>query len=280
MTDYNAGRRFIKARRASLVGVLPGRSKNIRGVFIHSTRGGSTDPNYDDGPGTEAWGNSASNTGAFWDGLIYRTGQQVKCTNWEQDEQPLWAAGWGEAGTWSAQENYIHLEFAQSTINQLFSEEELESGAQWCAELARTYKFPVERIQFLSQTGAAPGGFCDHQNSANGKKLGKTDPGPLFPWGAFLGRVRELVEPVKPVTLEEVVAALGGFDAIRAWNTKGNSLLAGYALEQAEQNQIQEAVEALKRQLAEHIATAHNNGKVPPHDHKLDIVVSQTRGVI
>lgn len=36
--------------------------------------------------------------------------------------------------------------------------------------------------------------------------------------------------------LDEVITALGGIDAIRQWNLNGNSLLVGYALEQAEQD--------------------------------------------
>lgn len=38
--------------------------------------------------------------------------------------------------------------------------------------------------------------------------------------------------------LEKVTAALGGEPAIDAWNTTGNSLLAGYGLEQAEQDSL------------------------------------------
>ena len=43
--------------------------------------------------------------------------------------------------------------------------------------------------------------------------------------------------------LDAVIAALGGMDAIEAWNARGNSLLAGYALEQ--------------EKLGAHLATPH-----------------------
>lgn len=35
-----------------------------------------------------------------------------------------------------------------------------------------------------------PRGFTAHDETANGKKLGKTDPGPRWPWDDFLALVR------------------------------------------------------------------------------------------
>lgn len=46
--------------------------------------------------------------------------------------------------------------------------------------------------------------------------------------------------------LDAVIAALGGMDAIEAWNARGNSLLAGYALEQ--------------EKLGTHLGTPHGSG--------------------
>jgi len=205
--DYNANRRFIKARLPRLVGSLPGRGKQIRGVFIHSTRSGNSGG--DDGPGTENWANNPANPGAFWDALIYENGQQVKCTNWERDEQPLWAGGQGDGNTWSAQENYIHLEFAQGLISDPFTPAQMESGAQWIAEMARVHGFPVQRIEFLAQTGPRPYGLCDHEHSANGRKLGKSDPGPQFGWAALIERINEINRP------EPVPEPPGGDDVTR-----------------------------------------------------------------
>ena len=67
-----------------------------------------------------------------------------------------------------------------------FTPEQIDSLAQLTAELAERYQFPVERIPFLSQTGTPPRGICTHEDSANGRKTGKTDPGPMFPWAQFL----------------------------------------------------------------------------------------------
>lgn len=47
---------------------------------------------------------------------------------------------------------------------------------------------------------------------------------------------------VQPVVLADIVAALGGDQAIRDWNKNGNSLLLGYALEQQRQAVIEQTV--------------------------------------
>jgi hypothetical protein len=204
MSDYNASRRFIRARRADLVGILPGRAHQIRGVFLHSTRSGRCG-NPLEGVGTENWMSHPGNPGAAYDALIYPDGQQVQATRWDRDEQPLWAAGWGNAGTWSAQQNYIHIEIAQACIDDPFTPEQIESAAQWTAEIFRPLVAPfIERIPFLAQVGTAPYGVADHQHSANGRKLGKSDPGPLWPWADYLARANQLLHEEETMTPEQL----------------------------------------------------------------------------
>lgn len=208
-TDYNAQRRFIKARLPRLVGALPGRSAHIKGVFIHSTRSGRTDG--DDGPGTENWANHPENPGGFWDLLIFENGQQVKSTNWEQDEQPLWCAGGGAlgSGTWSAQDNYIHVELAQGTNDDPFTAEQMESLAQFVAEQALLHKFAVRRIDYLTQKGAPPEGLASHDASANGTHYGKSDPGTMFDWNLLIRRANAInSEIMEEEQMREEVAAL------------------------------------------------------------------------
>lgn len=220
MVDYNAGRRFIKARNSWLVGHLPYRGQTIRGIFVHATRSGHSAG--DDGPGTENWfghpaNGTVANGGAMADMIIYESGQQVQCIHWELDEQPLWAGGWGGSETWNAQQFYIHVEMAQGTIDDPFTPEQMESLAQFTAEMARRYAFVVQRILFLSQVGKAPDGICDHEHSANGVKLGKSDPGPLFPWSDFIARANTLLqpeeEPMTPAERAEIDARFKAMDA-------------------------------------------------------------------
>lgn len=178
--------RFIKARRADLVGINRGRSGRIRGVMIHATRSGRYDN--DDGPGTENWGNNPNNGGAFQDAIVGGDGTRILCTNIERDEQPLWCAGWGGDETWNAQDYYLMVEFSQGTIDSRYTFEEIDSGAQLVGRWAKQYGFEIIRIPELWQTGYAPEGLCTHDRSANGRKLGKSDPGPLFPWEEFIRR--------------------------------------------------------------------------------------------
>ncbi len=53
------------------------------------------------------------------------------------------------------------------------------------------------RIESWSQlrSEAVPEGFIGHEDTANGVKLGKTDPGAAFPWTTFLDMVRDAAEP-------------------------------------------------------------------------------------
>ena len=57
-------------------------------------------------------------------------------------------------------------------------------------------------------------------------------------WAALAGEPQE----DDMALLDEVVAALGGIEAIREWNQKGNSLLLGYAQEQQWQGEIAQAL--------------------------------------
>lgn len=60
--------------------------------------------------------------------------------------------------------------------------------------------------------------------------------------------------------LDEVVAAFGGMDAIRAWNMRGNHLLTGYGIEQGELDRVEAKLDAL-------IASLAAAGAVPDHEH-------------
>jgi len=182
--------RPIKGRHDYLVGSLPNRGKQIAGVMIHATRGGSLNPTHDDGPGTENWALHPENKGAYWDELIFRKdGTRVISTNWDT-EFPKWTAGYGSGGTWAASDYYIQIEVSQSHIDQPYHENSIDSLAESVAEKSVKYDFPIVRIPYLEQMGVPPRGICTHEDSANGRKLGKSDPGPKFPWGSFLWRTQ------------------------------------------------------------------------------------------
>lgn len=209
MTDYNASRRFIAVRNESLVGINRGRNSRIIGITVHSTRSGAQGAEYDDGPGTERYFGSMSNRGGFADMLIHRTGQQVQCTRWEVDEEPYWAAGWGDSGRpfgYSMQDYYLQAEVSQARIDQPYSAESIDSLAQWVAEMAQRYAFPIVRTGYVDQLTVhpAPPGISAHDDCANGDKLGKSDPGPLFPWDEFIAKARAYAGEGVPMTPDEL----------------------------------------------------------------------------
>ena len=204
--------RAIRGRNAWLTKPFAGRDKVIAGVMIHATRGGSTVPDYDDLAGTENWAESSANGsaaqgwGSYWDELIGRaTGERVISTDWDT-EYATWCAGYGDVGTWAAGIYYIQIELAQSRSNQPYTVAQIDSAAQSVAEKSKRYNFPLVRIPYLAQVGTPPRGICTHEDSANGRRTGKSDPGPLFPWAHFLERARHYAGEVDEVTREEFEA--------------------------------------------------------------------------
>lgn len=186
--------RPIAAHNPWLTRALPGRAAMIAGLMLHSTRFGKRVG--DDGPRTESWWANPGNIvrddppwGSYADLLIHEDGTRVLCTDPDR-EYATWTAGYGGAGTWAAGIYYIQIELAQGTLDEPFPEAVVDSLADVTAVLARRYCFPIVRIPFLAQKEwPPPGGIADHEHSANGRKYGKSDPGPLFPWGTYLARV-------------------------------------------------------------------------------------------
>ena len=185
--------RPIKAFNPWLRKGYSGRGSLIAGVMIHATRGGTSDG--DDGPGTENWWSNPSNVqyedgvaswGSYADLLIWESGVRIVCTD-INSQYATWTAGYGAgAGTWAAGIYYIQIETAQGRTEDPYTYEEIDSLAQKVAEYSNRYNFPITRIPYLEQVGEPPRGICTHEDSANGRASGKTDPGYMFPWPTFL----------------------------------------------------------------------------------------------
>lgn len=258
--------RWIKARNPWLVGHRP---RDIRGVMIHATRSGHTDG--DDGPGTENWMANPNNQGAAYDALTWEDGTRIIAMDWDNDEAPLWAAGFGDGGTWAAQDYYIQWEVAQGRIEDTYSEDEIRSTAEAVAALSKRYDFPLIRLPYLTQTGDPPRGITAHDACANGKRLGKSDPGYMFPWDHFLelatSYLEEEMSPENQRKLDAVFKALTGssdatevWDGIDGWNQLGNSLLGGYTQEQKKlRDHIDNHSAGVSGPVGEH---SHEPGKV------------------
>lgn len=190
---------YTRARHAN-------RGSLIAGIMVHSTRSGRSAG--DDGPGTENWLGHPSNTPAVsssWDALIFEMGTRVRYGDWDNSFS-TWCAGYGNAGTWNAGLYYIQLELAQGRPEDPYSDAEIDSAAQLTAELAKRYSFPIVRLPFVTQTGTPPRGITSHDGCANGRKLGKSDPGFMFPWDRYLALANHYLQgDDTPMTPEERV---------------------------------------------------------------------------
>ena len=195
----------------NLWGIRDIANRDIRGVMLHETRSGS--PEIEDGGSAENWFGSPANARggnpptwcSMTEVLIWEMGDQVIYTD-HRNQYAAWTAGWGEfyTGTWPAGKFYIQIEIAHGTGVEPYNPTQLDSVAQLVAEYSIEYKFPLVKIPFLYQTeNPKPRGIATHKDSANGKKLGKTDPGSAFPWSEFLRITEDYAQPPNEPTLEE-----------------------------------------------------------------------------
>jgi hypothetical protein len=166
------------------------RLRTFRGIQLHATRGGSTVVT--EGPATEGWmknpnnGSASQGWGASCDVIIFHDGTRVWVNSDVPNKAPTYGAGYGGAGSWSAGWYYLQVEIAQANPGDYYLGAEVDSMAELTAEWARRYGFAIERIPWLHQDGPPPMGICTHQESDNGQKLGKTDPGAMWPWDTYL----------------------------------------------------------------------------------------------
>lgn len=69
--------------------------------------------------------------------------------------------------------------------------------------------------------------------------------------------------------LAEVVKMLGGIEAVRAWNAKGNvGLLAAFASEQAARGELTNAVNGRTKAWDDHLTNHAGQGGIPDHTHE------------
>lgn len=166
-------------------------NRQFRGVQVHASRSGVSDG--DDGPRTENWmrnpknrGRNPDGTPASWggscDSIIFEDGTEVIVNPDPANKAPTYGAGFGGAGSWSAGWHYWQVEVAQGVPSDPYTPAQIVALRERCKLLG----VPLIRIPFLVQVGEPPVGICTHEDSANGKRLRKSDPGQMFPWDALL----------------------------------------------------------------------------------------------
>lgn len=103
------------------------------------------------------------------------------------------SAGYGASWRtqYPADEHGVAIEVAQSAAGEPFTAAAIEALVARCATLSAEFDIPARRIAHLAQERSAPvpRGFVGHQDTAHGRRTGKSDPGPRFPWAEFVQRV-------------------------------------------------------------------------------------------
>jgi hypothetical protein len=171
------------------------RTKPVRLIEIHSTRGGSgsllTDYNAtinwmqsgSNGSAAQGWGSSCSK-------VLGPNGELAVVLH--DNQMPTYSAGYGGAGSTYAIDEYgISYEWAQPDAATPFPEAMYQRGAKEIARDCVRYSIPPVFVSIPRQTGVPPAGLVRHDRCENGAKLGKSDPGPLFDERKFLGYLKQ-----------------------------------------------------------------------------------------
>lgn len=157
------------------LGLGPPRLPNGKGaLMIHATRSGKSG-NPSEFQGTINWfRNPANPDRSSCHVLIDRDGTRARIVN---DDCRSHHAG---------QHNATHfgIELCQGVESDGFTQEQLDSLVEVCLQYA--HDFDIDRVH---ATHAGMSGFIGHEESAQGRAAGKSDPGRLFPWAYFESRL-------------------------------------------------------------------------------------------
>lgn len=182
--------------------------------IIHATRGAANGNQF---LGTINWFTSANNGGADWGpsadmvigGVGPHDGEVALFTDLSRDEHPRWSAGRGAAGTFPADEYGFSVEVAQSAALEDYTDLQVQRVAEVMAACNRRWGIPLRRIDHLEQIPgkAIPRGWVGHEDTANGRFTGKSDPGDKFPWARCFAAAEALLVPVTLTPQQEQMLA-------------------------------------------------------------------------
>jgi hypothetical protein len=175
---------------------VPRGPREIRLIVLHSTRGPTTqDRQYEATKNTLlSEGNNQGGWGSSTNRIISHEGQMCVC--WPDDMSPTYSCGFGfNFSDWAVDWHAISFELAQSTLTEDFAAPTIDRAVKEVALLCRKYDIPPVWLDHVDQTGAVPRGITGHENTDNGRRYQKSDPGSLdrggrFDTAAFIARVR------------------------------------------------------------------------------------------
>lgn len=193
--------------------------------LIHATRGPVVQEAQ--GVATIDWfTRSAPTNGGLWaptaDVLIDHAGNVYEFRD-IPNERGNYSAGYGDVGPfygWAADEKAISVELAQSDQLEPFTAATIEALITYVRQRTKDWNLdiPAKRLYYWDQlfSTQVPRGWIGHEDTANGQRLGKTDPGDKFPWEYVLAKVAapevdtvDMSAPVYTVTKAVKTAVLG-----------------------------------------------------------------------
>lgn len=142
---------------------------NGRIVIIHATRSG-TSMNPSEFAGTLNWfANRASGVSTHW--VVGRDGRTARCA---PDNKIAQHAGQHNTAAWG-------IELEQGIENDGFTAEQMAALVTVCRGYMEDYKVEPRHTLDMRQSG-----FIGHDETPQGRSVGKSDPGRLFNWNAFI----------------------------------------------------------------------------------------------
>jgi N-acetylmuramoyl-L-alanine amidase len=146
-------------------------------VVIHATRSGTSN-NPNEFEGTLNWfGRADSQVSSHW--VIGRDGRKARVV---PDGQQAWHAGEHNVG-WG-------IELEQGVNDDGFTSLQIAALLQVCAGYVMDFGVPP-----VHTLDAAQAGFIGHEETRQGRRVGKSDPGTKFGWESFIEGLRRLVVP-------------------------------------------------------------------------------------
>jgi N-acetyl-anhydromuramyl-L-alanine amidase AmpD len=160
-------------------------------VVIHATRSGKS-MNPTEFEGTLNWfSRTDSQVSAHW--VIGRDGKKARVVS---DGQQAWHAGEHNVG-WG-------IELEQGVSDDGFTKKQLASLLDVCAGYVLDFGVPPVHTLDAGQIG-----FIGHEETKQGKRVGKSDPGPKFDWNDFIADLKRRTAPTPdgPAGLDEFSAS-------------------------------------------------------------------------
>jgi len=169
-------------------------------ICIHATRGDAPmDVQYQ---ATVDWFTRAPNLGGFGptaDVVIGANGERAEVVGWRETHSAF-AAGYGGKGSvlqYAVDEVAIAIEVAQPATQEPYTAAAIAELVEFLRPIVSELQIPLVHVGYWDQDRYAdvPRGFLGHEDTANGTRLGKSDPGPLFPWDDLFARLAYDPEP-------------------------------------------------------------------------------------